>query len=190
MDSLAKQTVITVRSTGVPVDTKLKQLTELKAEIKHRHCPEAAVSPVFEVIRISLTTPHLTDAGFSILGHLIKRLELQDQTSILQAQGTKTYHVLLERLADPKDRARHRAVQALTDFHAIAPVDVEQFVRDHVLISRSPRAKEAGMHWVANTRTEKNIAFRSFVPHIVDCLEDADGNVRQTAQTTIIDLFR
>ncbi|KAL6719870.1 suppressor of tub2 mutation [Lecanora helva] len=190
MDNLARQTLASLRGPGGSVEVKLKHLTELKAEIKHRHCPENAIGPIFEVIRIALATPHLTDAGFSILGHLIKRLELQDQALVLQAQGAKTYNVLLERLADQKDRIRQRAIQALTDFHAVSPSDVELFVRDNVLISRSPRAKEAGMQWVATTRREKNIAFRSFVPPIVDCLEDADGSVRQSAQATVIDLFR
>ena len=32
--------------------------------------------------------------------------------------------------------------------------------------------------------------FRTFVPNIVNCLEDADGNVRQTAQATVIELFQ
>ena len=32
--------------------------------------------------------------------------------------------------------------------------------------------------------------FRAFVPNIVNCLEDADGDVRQKAQATIIRLFR
>ena len=190
MDGLAKQSLSSIRGSGIPVETKLKQLTELKAEIKHRHCPDNAIAPLFDVIRVSLATPHLTDAGFSILGHLIKRLELQDQGSIIQAQGAKTYPVLLDKLADPKDRIRHRAAQAFTDFHAVSSVDVEHFVRDHVLASRNPRAKEAGMHWVAQTRKEKNIPFRAFVPHLVDCLEDADGSVRQTAQAIIIDLFQ
>ena len=190
MDTLAKQTLASIQGSGTSVENKLRQLTELKAEIKHRHCPEAAVGPLFDVIRTSLATPHLTDAGFSILGHLTKRLELQDQASILQAQGARTYSILLERLADSKDRIRQRANQALTDFHNFAATDVEQFVRDLVLVNRNPRAKEAGMHWIAATRREKHIAFRGFVPHMVDCLEDADGSVRQTAQATIIDLFR
>lgn len=184
------QSLVSMRGAGVPVETKLKQLTALKAEIKHRHCPENAVGPLFDVIRLALATPHLTDAGFSILGHLVKRLELQDQGSLLHHEGAKTYTTLLERLADSKDRIRQRAVQAFTDFHAVAAADVEQFVRDHVLTARNPRAKEAGMHWVAETRREKSIAFRGFVPNIVDCLEDADGCVRQTAQATIVDLFQ
>ena len=148
MEILASNTLSALKSTA-PIDTKLKHLTGLKAEIKHRHCPEHAVTPLFDAIRISLATPHLTDAGFSILGHLMKRLELQDQHSFLQAQGVKTYPSLLERLADQKDRTRNRALQAFTDFHSISAPDVEQFVRDHALTNRHPRTKEAGMQWVS-----------------------------------------
>ena len=149
MDLLASNTLAALKSTA-PIDTKLKHLTELKAEIKHRHCPENAVPPLFDAIRISLATPHLTDAAFSILGHLMKRLELQDQHSLLQAQGVKTYPSLLERLADQKDRIRHRALQALTDFHSISASDVEQFVRDHALTNRHPKIKEAALQWVTS----------------------------------------
>lgn len=149
MDLLASNTLAALKSTA-PIDTKLKHLTELKAEIKHRHCPENAVPPLFDAIRISLATPHLTDAAFSILGHLMKRLELQDQHSLLQAQGVKTYPSLLERLADQKDRIRHRALQALTDFHSISASDVEQFVRDHALTNRHPKTKEAALQWVTS----------------------------------------
>lgn len=147
MELLASNTLTALKSTA-PIDTKLKHLTELKAEIKHRHCPEHAVAPLFDAIRISLATPHLTDAGFSILGHLMKRLELQDQDSLLQAQGIRTYPCLLERLADQKDRIRQRALQAFTDFHSVSPPDVEQYVRDHALTNRHPKTKEAGMQWV------------------------------------------
>lgn len=147
METLASNTLTALKSTA-PIDTKLKHLTELKAEIKHRHCPEHAVPPLFDAIRISLATPHLTDAAFSILAHLMKRLELQDQDSLLQAQGLKTYPCLLDRLADQKDRTRHRALQAFTDFHSISAPDVEHFVRDHVLTDRHPKTKEAGMQWV------------------------------------------
>ena len=149
METLASNTLAALKSTA-PIDTKLKHLTGLKAEIKHRHCPEHAVAPLFDAIRISLATPHLIDAAFSILGHLMKRLELQDQHSLLQAQGVKTYSSLLERLADQKDRTRNRAIQALIDFHSISAPDVEQFVRDHALTNRHPKTKEAGMQWVTN----------------------------------------
>jgi len=38
--------------------------------------------------------------------------------------------------------------------------------------------------------TEQGLQFRSFVPHMVECLEDADGGVREAAKTNLIDLFR
>ena len=147
MENLASSTIAALKSTA-PIDTKLKHLTALKAEIKHRHCPEHAVAPLFDAIRISLATPHLADAAFSILGHLMKRLELQDQHSLLQIQGLKTYPCLLERLADQKDRTRSRALQAFTEFHSVSASDVEHFIRDHALNNRHPRTKEAGMQWV------------------------------------------
>ena len=190
MDSLAFETLVSTKDPGVSIESKLERLAKLKAEIKHRHCPEPAVSPLFDVIRLTLATPHLTDAGFSILGHLIKRLEVQNQKSLLHVHGVKTYPVLLERLGDPKDRMRNRASQSFLDFHAVAPADVEQFVRDNVLTSRSARAKESGMNWIMSARKERNIAFKAFVPRLVDCLEDSDGNVRQAGQATIIQLFQ
>lgn len=137
---------------GATTEIKLKHLTELKVEIKHRQCPDAAVAPLFDVVRVSISTPYLADAGFSILSHLTKRLSLQDQIAVLQVQGAKTYPCLLERLGDSRDRIRSRAVQAFTDFHTVSASDVEQFVRDKVLTCRNTKAKEAGMQWVLNVR--------------------------------------
>lgn len=37
---------------------------------------------------------------------------------------------------------------------------------------------------------DEGLQFRSFVPHLVDCLEDADGTVRETARNVIVELFR
>ena len=167
METLASTTLATLKSTA-PIDTKIKHLTALKAEIKHRHCPEHAVPPLFDAVRISLATPHLTDAAFSILGHLMKRLELQDQHSLLQAQGVKTYPCLLERLADQKDRIRNRALQAFTDFHSISAPDVENFVRDHALTNRHPKTKEAGMQWLISVRV-----VLSFVREMLTSLRSA-----------------
>lgn len=37
---------------------------------------------------------------------------------------------------------------------------------------------------------EHNLQFRSYVPTLMELLEDADGMVRDTAKTTVIELFR
>lgn len=150
MEALATKSLATLKGAGNSVDVKLKYLVELKQDIKHRHCPEGAIPSLFDVARNAIGTPHLIDAGFSILSHLIKRLILQGQQAIIQVQGIKTYPVLFERVADQKDRMRQRAVIAFSDFHSVADKDVEQYMRDTVLTSKSPRAKEAGMQWLVN----------------------------------------
>src|SRR5436190_22286489 len=37
---------------------------------------------------------------------------------------------------------------------------------------------------------EHGLLFRSYVPSLVACLEDADSGVRETAKITVIDLFQ
>jgi CLIP-associating protein 1/2 len=34
------------------------------------------------------------------------------------------------------------------------------------------------------------LQFKSFVPQLVACLEDADGMVRETAKSCVVELFR
>ena len=154
MEQLATDTQASLKSSA-PIDEKLNQLTNLKQEIKHRSCPERAVPIIFNVIRIALSTPHAVDAGFSILGHLTKRLVLQSLQHHIHHQTIKLFPVLLDRLGDARDRLRQRAVAALGDFYSTseeAHKDVEQFVRDTVLTSKNPRAKQSGMQWILEVR--------------------------------------
>ena len=37
---------------------------------------------------------------------------------------------------------------------------------------------------------EKGLPFRGYVPQLMELLEDADGMVRDTAKTTVIELFK
>jgi CLIP-associating protein 1/2 len=34
------------------------------------------------------------------------------------------------------------------------------------------------------------LPFRGFVPQLVACLEDSDGGVRETAKSTVVELFQ
>ncbi|MCJ1403770.1 suppressor of tub2 mutation [Xylographa trunciseda] len=189
MEQQATHLLAVLKNSNVTVDTKIDLLTKLKTQIKHQQVPEVAITPVFEVVRTAISNAHLLDAGFSILFHLTKRLELQDQSSIIAAEGKKTYSYILERLGDAKDRTRSWAIQALTEFWKASHTDVEQIIRDMALSGRSPRAKEAAMQWVVKTR-ENSLQIKAFVPKILDCLGDQEGSVRDTAKSTIIELFR
>lgn len=42
----------------------------------------------------------------------------------------------------------------------------------------------------AQTHQELGLPFRSYVPVLMELLEDADGMVRDTAKGTVIELFR
>lgn len=150
MEALAAEAQASLKSTA-PIEDKLKHLTDLKQEIKHRSCPERSVPTIFNVIRSALTIPHAVDAGFSILGHLTKRLLLQKLQNSVYTHTLKLFPVFLERLADQRDRVRQRATAAISDFYSVsdeARKDVEQFVRDTVLVTRNPRAKQAAMQWI------------------------------------------
>lgn len=148
MERQAEDLLDIVKDNNVLSELKIKQITELKAHIKHRHVPDAAISPSFEIIRVGIMSLPLQDAAFSTLNHLTKRLVLQEQQHIVAVQGAKTYPLLVERLGDHKDRVRTRASQALTDFWLAASADVEEVVRDAVLSGKHPRAKEAGLQWI------------------------------------------
>ena len=155
MDTLAVEALNSLQAHSSSVDIKLKHLTNLKQEIKHRHCPEAAIPTIFHVIRIALATPHVVDAGFSILGHFTKRLLIQDLHTPLYAHTLKLFPILLERLSDSRERLRQRAIAAFNDFYPISDAarkDVETFMRDTALTNKNPRPKISAMQWVILVR--------------------------------------
>ena len=167
METLASRALAALQAhNSKSIDTKLQYLTELKQEIKHRQCPEAAIPAIFHVTRISVGTPHLIDAGFSILSHLTKRLILQDQPDTYHEHFTKLLPVLSERLGDQKERHRQRATAALIDAHTVsgaAQKDVQQFVCGTLLGGKNPRMKESAMHFIVTVSS--SLWARSLIGH-------------------------
>ncbi|KAF5003922.1 hypothetical protein F66182_16082, partial [Fusarium sp. NRRL 66182] len=58
------------------------------------------------------------------------------------------------------------------------------------MVGKNARAREMSMIWLATMTREHNILFRAHVPSLVAALEDADSGVRETAKTTIIEIFQ
>jgi CLIP-associating protein 1/2 len=56
---------------------KVTHLTSIKPDIKQRNI---AITPIFEALRLAIASQHssLSTAGFSALGHLLKRLYIQE----------------------------------------------------------------------------------------------------------------
>ena len=179
-----------LKTNDASVDVKVSCLNELRSSIKHHQLLDSTVSPIFDIVRTAMASQHgaISSAGFAALGHLLKRLALQEPR-YLALHGPRVLPSLIERLGDQKDRPRALASQTLGDLWKICPQEVERLIRDSALVSRNPRTKETSLRWIAKMSHEHGLQFRSFVPRIVDTLEDADGMVRDAAKHTVVDLF-
>lgn len=151
MDELATNLLSTLKRSSVSADVKVTQFNGLKSQIKHQRVPESAQSAIVECVRLAIvaqTSTTLVQAAFSALGHLVKRLTIQDQVAVLFAPRHNLLHALLERLGDPKEGYRNAAAQALGELWPARQVDVEKIVREGAIQGSHARAKEAGMQWV------------------------------------------
>lgn len=137
------------------VDQKLAQFSNLKSAIKHNRVPDSCQAPIFECIRLAISTTtssaHLVTTGFSTLSHLIKRLVLQSQTSVIKFQFPKLLPVLLERFGDARESHRNAVSLILADLWPLSHADIESLVHD-AMKGTNPRAKESAMQWLVKVR--------------------------------------
>ncbi|KAI2621138.1 ARM repeat-containing protein [Hypoxylon sp. NC1633] len=173
------------------VEAKVQQVNAFKADIKHHSVPDACIAPLFEALRLASNSQHsaLVNAGFTTLNHLLTRMSLQEP-KYLAKEAKHTLPLVVEKMGDQKDKFRALAIQAMTTIYAHAAIDAERFVRNTAMVGKNPRAKESGMQWLLHMHKGKRMQFRSYVPTLMELLEDADGMVRDTAKSTVIELFR
>jgi CLIP-associating protein 1/2 len=151
MEEQAQALLVTLKKSSIATDTKLTAFNNVKSNIKHLRVPEGAQPTLFECIRLAITSQAsttLVSSGFSTLGHLIKRLSLQDQTNVITANAKKFLPILLDRLGDARESHRNGASQSLSDFWPYCHAEVEQLVRDGALVGTNARAKEMAMLWI------------------------------------------
>ncbi|SMQ54742.1 unnamed protein product [Zymoseptoria tritici ST99CH_3D7] len=193
MDQQAATLLSTLKRPAAPSDSKINQLNALKSDIKHYRVPETAQSTIFECIRLAITqqaSATLASTAFSTLGHLLKRLKIQDATGqAIRQLAPKLFPALQERMGDLREPVRNSASQALTELYSIFQTDVEQIVLEEAIGGNNGRAKETGMKWVLTMHNEQAMPFKAYASSIVARLEDADGQVRETAKTVLIELF-
>jgi len=158
MDELATNIINTFKRSSTPTEAKLSLFNQLKSHIKHQRVPESAQAPTLECIRLAITSQFsssLVASGFSALGHLIKRLTLQDQIAVVFSQRCHVIPAILERLGDVKESHRQAASQALCDLWPCKPVEIEKVVREGAIVEGHVRAKEAGMEWVTKVHEHR-----------------------------------
>jgi CLIP-associating protein 1/2 len=155
MEEQAQNLIATLKRTSVATDAKIAAFNSLKSNIKHLRVPEAAQPTVFECIKLAISSqasPTLVSTGFSTLGHLIKRLVLQEQTNVIAAQAKRLLPILLDRLGDARESHRNAASQCIADIWPYSHVEAEQTIREGALSGHNARTKEMGMLWVVSVR--------------------------------------
>ncbi|KAI8629504.1 ARM repeat-containing protein [Xylariaceae sp. FL1651] len=173
------------------VDAKVQYVTAIKSGIKQHNVPDSCVAPLFEALRQASSSQHaaLVNAGFTALNHLLTRLSRQEP-KYLNKEAKQTLPLIVDKMGDQKDKFRTLAIQAMATMYAHVPADAERFVRNTAMVGKNPRAKESGMQWVLQMHQEHGLQFRTYVPTLMELLEDADGMVRDVAKTTVIELFK
>jgi len=80
MESKATDLQVFLKNPNTTVESKVAHLTAIKSDIKQRNVPDGAIAPIFDSLRLAIASQHssLSAAGFSSLGHLIKRLYIQE----------------------------------------------------------------------------------------------------------------
>ncbi|KXL43877.1 hypothetical protein M433DRAFT_166849 [Acidomyces richmondensis BFW] len=194
MDAQAAALLSTLKRPATPSEQKLNALNALKSDIKHCRVPETAQSTIFECLRLAISqqvSSNIALSAFSTLGHLVKRLRIQDATGHAVTQlGPRLLPALQERLGDLKEAIRHASSQALSELYPFLPQDVEILIREEAIGGSNARAKEAGMQWVLRMHCDESMPFKSYTSAIVARLEDADGAVRDAAKTVLVELFK
>ncbi|KAK4631288.1 hypothetical protein CLAFUR4_02612 [Fulvia fulva] len=193
MDGQAAALLAILKRPAASSEQKVQQFNSLKSDIKHYRVPESSQAAIFECIRLGVTqqaSSTLASTAFSTLGHLLKRLKIQDASGHAISQlAPRLFESLRDRLGDLREPVRSAASQALSELYPYCGSDVEDIIRDEAIGGSNARAKEAGMRWVLRMHQDENMPFKGYTATIVARLEDADGNTREAAKTVLIELF-
>ncbi|KAJ5161565.1 Protein stu1 [Penicillium capsulatum] len=192
MEAKAAELLVAFKNPNLSVDAKVAHIASIKSDIKQKNVPEGAIITIFETLRLAITSQHssVSSAGFSTLGHFLKRLSIQDQQQWILSQARNFYPILMERLGDHKERVRAQSASIFTELWSVSSAEAEHYVLECALVGKNPRAREMSLLWLANMTKNHGLLFRQYVPSLVACLEDADSSVRDTAKLVVIDLFR
>jgi CLIP-associating protein 1/2 len=141
--------LLAILRTDASTDAKVHQVNNVKSGIKQHNVPDACVPSLFEATRATMTSPHaaLANAGFSTLNHLLTRLSRQEPKYLVK-EASRTLPLVVEKMGDQKEKYRILAVQCLTTFWKVSPLDVERIIRNAGLVGKNPRMKESSMNWL------------------------------------------
>ena len=139
---------------------------------------------------LASTNYTLFSASFSCVGHLIKRVTLQEPTRI-KAQCNSILPIFIDRLGDQKGRISAQAVTVLVDMYKACPVETEKAIKELAMVAKSPKVREQSLQWMVQVyRNVQGFSFRSYTPLLMKLLEDADPSVRDLAKEAVVEMFK
>lgn len=153
--------------------------------------PESAQAAAFDCIKLAISqqsSSTLASTAFSTLGHLLKRLKIQDHGHAIAQLAPRLFASIQERLGDLREPVRAAASQAMNDLYPYCSSDVEEMIQE-AIGGTNARAKETAMRWVVKMHKEEGMPFKGYVSSMVARLEDADGNTREAAKAALVELF-
>ncbi|GJE84641.1 clasp N terminal-domain-containing protein [Phanerochaete sordida] len=202
---------------GIEITDPDGLLTVLKACLRtpNQHLTTATISAIPPLIPLLVGRPGLAasqstspHASTSSVGSTLIDVPMLRQVlnAFLPAGG------ILDRLGDSRDRARERARESLVllggyAFRCAGPgssvrstrdgkgpetpmMIFERHVKELALTSKVWRVREQAIVTLAQIRrAHHQFPLRPYLPALVDLLEDADSNVRTTAQASVVELF-
>lgn len=152
MEAKAAELLAAFKNPNLSVDSKVAHITGIKSDIKQKNVPEGAIVTIFETLRLAITSQHssVSSAGFSTLGHFLKRLSIQDQQQWIMSQARNFYPILMERLGDHKERVRAQSASIFTELWTVSSAEPEYYVLECALVGKNPRAREMSLLWLSN----------------------------------------
>ena len=129
-------------------------------------------------------------SAIACLAHLIKRVSFQD-ASFLKDITDVVLPLLVERLADPKEKIRESAGNSCLELRKHNPIDVDRGLKEYGIQSRNYKIREASIRLLQTVRSSQpNFAIRSFIPFVLKALDDTNESVREAAKLTMVDLLQ
>ncbi|KAF9246968.1 clasp N terminal-domain-containing protein [Melanogaster broomeanus] len=196
------------------VEVKLDAVSKLQAEFEagiEIADPEPLIAVLKHASVLQINTSRLQHSQPFLRSCLSSYLAPTHEISVLRQvmNAFLPSPGVFERLGDAREKARDKARETLVIIGGFAfrsspsaskfvsgkspepPISIfERFLRDNGFNSKVWRVREQSILVLVNIRRAHHMfPIRSFLPLLVDALEDTDGNVRACATPSIIELF-
>lgn len=143
----------------VSVDEQLEALNMFKAHVKRELVDLNLVSRYFKalVLAVKSTDHSVSLLAFNVLGHLVKRLSMQNPDgSVLHSSSSLIIPILLLRLSDSRSLTRAQAKRALEAYYFAAADDVERCLVEISFKSDNVKLISDSVHWLEYIMREVN----------------------------------